>query len=138
MVKEKIREILSNYVEISDKGFENFYAFYSKLPYFSENMAVRRDNVLLVYVFMVLSNVQYKKEGTYGNSWEKRGELEVFFNVARKFDRLENIMLKGATDEVGESHADTVADLANYGLLWMTYILREKPELFFNWLENNL
>lgn len=95
---------------------------------------IRRDNALMHAVLAPLLHMQYRKEGTYGDSWAKRGEIGVFFNISRKFDRLEHIVLNGARDEVGESDIDTVADLANYALLWLTYIARERPDQFKDWL----
>lgn len=99
---------------------------------------VREDNALMTVAFVVLSKLQHSKEGSYGRSWSKRGQLDIFFNTARKFDRIENIMLNGGKDEVGETVLDTVGDLANYGLLWTTLFIREDPETFKNWVEENL
>ena len=98
---------------------------------------VREDNALLTLAFICLSDLQYRKEGSYGRSWSKRGETDVFFNTARKFDRLENMVLYGSHDEVGEGRIDTVGDLANYSLLWMTYFIRETPSEFKKWVETS-
>ncbi|WAB25008.1 hypothetical protein M3_0057 [Lysinibacillus phage vB_LfM_LysYB1] len=133
-LKERIKECLNRYTTISDEGFEDFYKLYSSMPYFSEDMEFRRDNVLFVFVFVFMAKIQYAKEGTYGNSWEKRKEVGVFMNMARKFDRLENMIIDGKKDEVGESKADTVADEGVYSVLWLTYILRESPEEFTQWM----
>lgn len=135
-VRNKLKELLPE--NTPEELIDNAVKVYISLPYVNSQTEIREDNLLLAVVFPLLAELQYRKEGSYGRSWCKRGELDIFFNTARKFDRIENIMLKGAKDEVGESHADTVADLTNYGLLWMTYILREKPALFFDWLKNNL
>lgn len=126
-----------NGIVITEEEFEKFYSLYSSLPYFSEDMELRRDNVLFVYVFMFLAQVQYSKEGTYGDSWARRKEIGVFMNLARKFDRLESMMIDGAKDEVGESKIDTVGDTANYGLLWMTYFVRNSPKEFAQWAKEN-
>lgn len=133
-LKERIKDCLKQYTSISDEGFEDFYKLYSSMPYFSEDMDFRRDNVLLVFVFVFMAKIQYAKEGTYGNSWEKRKEVGVFMNMARKFDRLENMIIDGKQDEVGESKVDTVADEGVYSVLWLTYILRESPEEFKQWM----
>lgn len=119
-----------------DEIERDFIPFYWALPYTKEDADVRRDNVLMCYIFWKLAGIQYAKEGAYGSSYAKRGELEVFFNVSRKFDRLENIMLSGAKDEVGESKLDTIGDLANYGLLWLVYLLRTKPEEVIKFLKD--
>lgn len=94
---------------------------------------IREDNALMTLAFITLSKTQCKKEGTYGRSFCKRGELDIFFNTARKFDRIENMMINGARDEVGEGTIDTVGDMANYGMLWLTYYIRENPEAFESW-----
>jgi hypothetical protein len=112
--------------------------FYMSLPYVDYDSPIREDNVLVAVTLPFLLNLQYKKEGAYGRSWCKRGELDTFFNTARKFDRIENMMLKGAKDEVGEGKVDTVGDMASYGLLWLTYILREHPESFVDWVQKNI
>src|SRR5690606_10508288 len=78
-----------------DEIYRDFIPFYWALPYTKKDGDVRRDNVLMCYIFWKLAGIQYAKEGAYGSSYAKRGELEVFFNVSRKFDRLENIMLNG-------------------------------------------
>jgi len=77
------------------------------------------------------------KSSTYKDSWRKRGELiSVFGNLARKFDRLENIAkdpdkwsnaLRG---KLGEAIEDTVMDLAVYAILWCTYIKKNRPEQY--------
>jgi hypothetical protein len=98
---------------------------------------LREDNALMTLAFVSLSHLQYSKEGSYGRSWCKRGEQDIFFNMARKFDRLENMTLHSKDDEVGESKVDTVGDEANYGMLWVTYILRNNPADFVKWLQGN-
>lgn len=119
-----------------DEIYRGFIPFYWALPYTKKDGDVRRDNVLMCYIFWKLAGIQYAKEGAYGSSYAKRGELEVFFNVSRKFDRLENIMLNGSKDEVGESKLDTIGDLANYGLLWLVYLLRTKPKEVMKFLKD--
>lgn len=132
--EEELKRILTEFVN-TDKIIEKAMSYYrTTKPEIGEE--VRRDNALLHAAVAPLLKLQYHKEGAYGDSWAKRGELEVFFNISRKFDRLENIMLNGALDEVDESYVDTVADLANYGLLWLTFIAREKPELFIAWVNS--
>jgi hypothetical protein len=132
-------EIFSEY-EKSLPGFDKNFIHQCTITFLTLPQALlarRVDNMLLVPVFLVLSSLQYSKEGTYGRSWCKRGEMDIFFNLARKFDRLENMMINGAKDEVGEGKIDTVGDNANYGLLWMTHFLREKPEEFTKWVNDN-
>ena len=132
-VHDKLHAMLDPQL-VADITVDELVEVYASLPYVHPEMEIREDNLLMTVVFVYLSEIQYKKEGTYGRSFCKRGEMDIFFNMARKFDRLENMMLHDKKDEVGEGKTDTVGDEANYGMLWMTYILREKPELFKNWL----
>lgn len=117
---------------------DTFAKVYASLPHTNEDIELPNDNIYLVPVFVALSSLQYDKELGYGSSWCKRGELDVFFNTARKFDRIENIMLGKGKDAVGEPKIDTVGDLANYSYLWMTYLLRHNSKDFVKWFKNNV
>jgi hypothetical protein len=123
---------------IDGQLLEEVAVIHSFLEQSGKHEEIREDNLLLTVAFVVLSKLQYSKEGTYGRSWCKRGQTDTFFNLARKFDRLENIVINGAKDEVGESTVDTVGDLANYGLLWVTLFMRKDFDAFNQWLKNNL
>jgi hypothetical protein len=137
--KEKIRDRLHTILpkDTPENFIDNAVDIYMNLPYVDPDMDIRDDNLLFVTVFPFLAEIQYTKEGGYGRSWCKRGEMDVFFNTARKFDRIENIMLNNGKDEVGEATIDTVGDMANYGMLWMTYYLRVNTEAFITWAKNN-
>jgi len=88
-------------------------------------------------VSTVLAELQDKKDKVYGGSWQKYGEKSsIFPNLARKFDRLENIIVNEA-DAGDESMVDTIADLATYALLWMTYIMHNQPEKYEEWCESH-
>lgn len=128
---EDLIDILRSY-GLADEVIQQSAAYYAATEPLTG--APRRDNALLHATLAPLLSLQYSKEGTYGDSWAKRGELGIFFNIGRKFDRLENIILNGARDEVGESEIDTIADMANYALLWLTHIMREHPDRYNAWL----
>lgn len=84
-----------------------------------------------------LAVLQDKKDKVYGGSWQKYGEKSsVFPNVARKFDRVANIMVNDI-DPGDEPIVDTVADLATYSLLWLTYIMEHRPDDWEKWCEEN-
>lgn len=77
------------------------------------------------------------KGKAYGNSFCKYGHTGVFFNLARKMDRLENLAKKAfeknepLLDPSGsnpETIVDTLVDLTNYGILWLGYIAETQPE----------
>jgi len=75
------------------------------------------------------------KDKIYGSSYCKRGEkYGIFPNVARKFDRLENLV----TSEIpagDEAKATTIADLMMYCALWLNYLRENKPEEFSSLLK---
>lgn len=94
-------------------------------------------------VLPVLQHLQFQKEARYGNSWKQRGEiLSIFPNLCRKWDRLENIItsqidsgldISSGTDE---SKIDTVGDLANYCILYLTYLAEKDPVGYRKWVES--
>lgn len=120
----------------------------------------RPDNSKLPAVFTLLSAIQYHKEGGYGSSWKGKGEYRgIMSNIDRKYDRLDRMTereLDGTlktlkeqeellardydfySQEVGESKVDAVADLTNYGMLYMTFIMDNFPNVFRLWVERNL
>jgi len=78
-----------------------------------------------------------KKNIVYRDSYAKHGELlGLMANVTRKYDRLETIMLSGVDgnpviENVGdEPKATTIMDMVNYGLLWLEWLAKNKPEEF--------
>ena len=63
-----------------------------------------------------------KKDAMYRNAWKKRGEvLGVLANIARKVDRLENV-LDGAPGARDESLLDTAVDLLVYSIKYQTFL----------------
>jgi len=92
-----------------------------------------------------LKEIHAKKSATYGDSWKKRGELvSVFGNVARKFDRLENLASdlqlwsSAQKGETIENIEDTVIDLAVYSILWCTFLVEKRPEKYKKAIANVL
>lgn len=139
----------------SDTILDHFYEL-SKLP-------KRPDNQLIPEIMYTLLAIQYDKEGTYGSSWKGKGEYRgIMSNIDRKYDRLDKI----TTDEIngtrekmltdsynqlllspvtpgykvttGESKIDAVADLANYCILYMTYLKQNYPGAFEVWMKKNM
>lgn len=66
-----------------------------------------------------------EKNAAYGGSWKKRGGVGAFMMLARKWDRLEEIVgkkwgydvfqaLRHASPEAGEELRDTIGDLRRY------------------------
>ena len=96
---------------------------------------VNKDNAQLLELIPHCLKLQNDKEATYGSSWCKRGEQEIFFNISRKFDRIEKMLLGSSHDKVGEPMIETVADLAIYGLLWVTFIKAHRPDEYQAWVD---
>lgn len=78
---------------------------------------------------LAIKRLHAEKDRAYGGAWKRRGELvSILPNIARKADRLENLVQTGATMR-GESLLDTVIDL---------YVYVEKYRLFLaEHLEDN-
>jgi len=119
----------------------------------------RTDNQAMQEIMPLLLAVQHDKEGSYGNSWRKHGEIRsILPNIDRKYDRLSTIieaeldgsrpkllnnrpsgMLNIQFDElVGESKIDAVADLANYAILYMGWLKANYPDAFNTWVRKNV
>ncbi|MMZ43622.1 hypothetical protein D1872_51850 [compost metagenome] len=117
------------------------------------------DNEKLPSILTLLLAVQYDKERFYGSSWKGKGEYRgIMANIDRKYDRLDtmtqaeikdpSISLEALEkaleageidgDYVGESKVDAVADLANYALLYLTYIKDNYPRVFEVWVNKNV
>lgn len=114
------------------------------------------DNQKFSTMVGALVAIQHDKEKFYGSSWKGKGEYRgILANIDRKYDRLDKI----ATDEingkrdrlpteenltheqiltVGESKIDAVADLVNYGILYLTWLSEEHPGAFKHWLDSNV
>lgn len=97
------------------------------------------DNVNVMKVLPALLRLQNEKSAIYGRSWCKHGELSCFFNLERKWDRIQNIMEHAMVEGIGyihgenastptETFTDTIADLASYSLLWLGYIQENYPD----------
>lgn len=125
----------------------------------AEGLEYRPDNSNLPAVVSVLMAIQYDKEGHYGSSWKGKGEYRgIMANIDRKYDRLDKMtqdeivgrisslrnleegLAEGiyTAEDVGESKVDAIADLANYCLLYMTYIKEQYPGLFKVWVDKNI
>lgn len=97
-----------------------------------------------------LIKLQQDKSKLYGRSYCNYGNLGIFFNLARKWDRVENIMqsvMKNGEDNLfhnikgnstaTETFLDTVSDLAVYSMLWVGYIKENYPEQWEQFLKSN-
>lgn len=91
----------------------------------------------------LLNALQKFKGRRYGESWCKHGEaVSIFGNIARKYDRIEKIIVDKVQNntplpepESEESLAETVGDLVAYGILWMSWISVNRPREYKVWKE---
>lgn len=89
----------------------------------------------LCYLVQVVKGLSYKR------SWCKRGLLGAFFTMARKWDRLEELMLRptpGHTTPGEESLEETVLDLAVYSVKLLGYLQETHPDTFNAFISKNL
>lgn len=137
--------------ELIDRGY-NMVAW-------SDGLEDRPDNSNLPAIVTLLMAIQYDKEGSYGSSWKGKGEYRgIMANIDRKYDRLDKMtddeiagsiatlaviekeLESGRVREqaVGESKIDAIADLANYCLLYLTYVKEKYPRVFRIWVDRNV
>ena len=106
------------------------------------------DNVNLMKIFSQVLKLQNDKGRVYGRSYAKHGDVSIFLNVERKFDRISNIMDRAmreglntlhseASSTATETFLDTVVDLGLYSLMWVGYIKDEYPEEYQKFLAAN-
>ena len=106
------------------------------------------DNVNLMKIFPQLLKLQNDKGRVYGRSYAKHGDVSIFLNVERKFDRISNIMDRAMREGLNTLHSevsstatetflDTVVDLGLYSLMWVGYIKDEFPEEYQRFLTAN-
>ena len=121
------------------KGFEQYLDSQDELC---------KDNIAMMKLMPKLLKLQNDKGRVYGRSYAKHGDVSIFLNVERKFDRISNIMDKAMKDGVDtlytaqsstptETFMDTVVDLGLYGLMWAGYIADEHPEVYNQFLSLN-
>lgn len=119
------------------QGFEQFVERHPQPTLDAQNM---------LKLLPFLLELQTQKAEAYGRSYCRHGDLSIFLNVERKWDRISNIMekaMKQGTESLyeegtpTETFVDTVVDLASYGLLWVGYIMENRPEAFQKFLSSN-
>lgn len=105
------------------------------------------ENVLEIIPSLV--ELQNDKGHQYGRSYCKMGDTSIYFNVARKYDRIENIIKRalengvektlhgGDSSTATETFLDTVSDLAVYSLMWAGYIKETHPDEWESFKKSN-
>jgi hypothetical protein len=107
------------------------------------------DNANVMEIMPYLYKLQNEKGKAYGRSWCKHSDMSAFFNLERKWDRIQNIMERAMTEGVDnvihsdksatstETFVDTVVDLALYALMWAGYIRETHPEEWEKFVKAN-
>lgn len=139
------------------KKFENLIEEFKDLTIPAEiptnenfnNSAESIDSQNISKIFHLILQLQKQKSSAYGRSYCRHGDLSIFFNVERKWDRISNIMEKAIKsgnvnslyskefDTPTENFFDTIIDLASYSLLWAGYITETHPEVLENFIKTN-
>lgn len=116
--------------------------------YFSCQTSLNHYNKNMLSILPDILKLQNEKERVYGRSWCKHGDLSAFFNLERKWDRIQNIMervMKEGVDTLFSSDSgtptetilDTIIDLGCYSIMWAAYIKERHPELFEQFKKQN-
>lgn len=104
------------------------------------------DTVLkFMEIASAMDQLQKMKSVHYKDSWRKRGEIGVFMNIARKFDRLQSMVEHAARgfdlDETAlpkdEALEETLADLAIYCVKYMALRKEKFPKKYLEWKRRN-
>lgn len=116
--------------------------------YLDSQDSLCEDNIAMMKLMPKLLQLQNDKGRVYGRSYAKHGDVSIFLNVERKFDRISTIMdraMKEGVDTLYEGQSatptetfmDTVVDLGLYGLMWAGYIADKHPEVYNQFLTLN-
>lgn len=136
-----------NQPEIEHDAAKQFLSDFA--AYTASQPSIHHDNGNLLKILPNILALQNSKEGVYGRSYCKHGDMSIFFNLERKWDRIQNIMdkvMKSGTDTLydtsksgtsTETILDTLVDLGVYSLLWVGYMAETHPELWENFKKQN-
>ena len=130
-------------MNVSEKE-DNYLDKFEKLLEQQEVIPPDMENLLEILPYIL--KLQAQKSAVYGRSYARHGDLSIFLNTERKWDRIANIMekaMKEGTESLynegtpTETFVDTVVDLASYSLLWLGYIKETHPKFFQRFIESN-
>lgn len=147
------QDIISTQSEKESVTNDSFKAQKAKLlkgfsDYLDAQPELCKDNVNLMEMFPKFLALQNAKGRLYGRSYAKHGDLSIFFNLERKWDRIYNIMtnvMKNGLDSLHsessstptETFMDTIVDLGMYSLMWAGYIRENYPEEYEKFVQSN-
>lgn len=81
------------------------------------------------------------REETYQLSFARRGEIGVWINLARKYDRMDELcrqyfQMGAVTPNLARTMVDTLVDISIYSLKWLAVILATKEDAFKVWVDD--
>ena len=83
-----------------------------------------------------VNTLQAAKNVHYDNSYSKRGLLSIFFNVERKWLRIDKQLFSDTMDDAGsETFMDTLGDFAAYAMKMFAWYAVRNPVAYYKWLE---
>lgn len=84
----------------------------------------------------VVERLATAKNVNYDNSYSKRGILSIFFNLERKWERIDKQIFSGKSlvDLTTETFLDTCIDLAAYSMKMCAWICTRRPDLYLKLL----
>ncbi len=133
-------------VEVTKELKEELLKGFSE--YLDNQAVLCTDNVYLMEILPKLLKLQNDKGLIYGRSFCRHGEISIFMNLDRKYDRISNIMSKAMTQGTDTLHSeqsatptetflDTIVDLAIYSLMWTGYIRDLYPDEYKKFITLN-
>jgi hypothetical protein len=84
----------------------------------------------------VIDRLQEAKNKHYQNSYSKRGVLSIFFNMERKWDRMDKQIFSDLSNAASETFLDTCIDLAAYAVKLCAWICARRPEMYRQLLQS--
>lgn len=89
-----------------------------------------RVEVSFMDMASLVNKLQNAKNVLYDNSYSKRGLFSIFFNMERKWQRMDNQLFKGLGDAASEGFLDTCVDLAAYSMKLCAWICARSPKAY--------
>ena len=116
--------------------------------YLDSQEELSEDNINMMKFLPSLLKLQNQKSLIYGRSYCRHGDISVYLNTERKWDRISNIMDRAMKEGIDtlfgdksatptETFVDTVVDLASYSSLWASYIMENHPEEYKQFMKSN-
>lgn len=134
-MKADVKEHNNSIFEDFKKSIRDNSKFYpiNLDPLFDDNQQLNSINakpVLIKDLALEIAELVERKNKDYNNSYaktiDKYGYATYFIRIQDKINRLENLLLNGHNDSVGEKVEDTLDDIIGYTLLTKEYILNKR------------